>query len=149
VTSDEQRAAARALAARALSDGEPLRWFEELYAQAARGDALVPWADLLPNPLLVRELDGLAVSGLRTLVVGCGYGDDAAALARAGAKVTAFDVAPSAVARCRDRFGSLDVEWVVGDALTPAAAASGRMAGCSCSAAAVSRMTRRARCRGH
>jgi SAM-dependent methyltransferase len=117
---DDTRAVARDLAARAVSGGEPLRWFEELYAQAARGDAVVPWADLVPNPILLRELDGLAVSGLRTLVVGCGYGDDAAALARAGAVVTAFDVAPSAVAHCRDRFGDLDIEWAVGDALSPA-----------------------------
>jgi SAM-dependent methyltransferase len=119
VTSDEQRAAARALAARALSDGEPLRWFEELYAAADRGQVVVPWADLAPNPVLLREQESLAVAGLRTLVVGCGYGDDAAFLARAGAKVTAFDVSPSAVARCRDRFPDLDISWLVADAVTP------------------------------
>ncbi|MDT7540042.1 MAG: hypothetical protein QOI82_3627 [Actinomycetota bacterium] len=119
MTSDEQRAAARALAARALSDGEPLRWFEELYAAADRGEVVVPWADLAPNPVLLREQESLAVAGLRTLVVGCGYGDDAAFLARAGAKVTAFDVSPSAVARCRDRFPDLDISWLVADAVTP------------------------------
>ena len=96
-----------------------LRWFEELYAAADRGDAVVPWADLRPNPVVVRERDSLAVDGLRTLVVGCGYGDDAAFLARAGAKVTAFDVSPSAVARCRERFPDLEVTWVVADAVTP------------------------------
>jgi SAM-dependent methyltransferase len=119
MVTDEQRAAARALAAQAVSDGQPLRWFEELHAAADRGDAVVPWADLAPNPVLVRELDGLAVGDLRTLVVGCGYGDDAAFLARAGARVTAFDVSPSAVARCRDRFPDLDVTWVAADAVSP------------------------------
>jgi SAM-dependent methyltransferase len=102
-----------------MSDGQPLRWFEELYAAADRGDAVVPWADLAPNPILVRELDALRVDGLRTLVVGCGYGDDAALLAGAGAQVTAFDIAPSAVARCRERFPSIGVDWRVGDVLAP------------------------------
>ena len=121
MTTDEQRAAARSLAAQALSDGEPLRWFEELYAAADRGEVVVPWAELAPNPVLERELDNLAVDGLRTLVVGCGYGDDAAFLARAGARVTAFDVSPSAVERCRERFPDLDVTWVVADAVSPPA----------------------------
>jgi SAM-dependent methyltransferase len=119
VTTDEERAAARALAAQALADGQPLRWFEELYAAADRGEAAVPWADLVPNPALERELDGLAVEGRRTLVVGCGYGDDAAFLARAGAEVTAFDVAPSAVARCQARYPDLPISWVVADAVAP------------------------------
>jgi SAM-dependent methyltransferase len=113
---NDKRSLARALAAEAVRDGEPLRWFEELYA---RGESAVPWADLRPNPVLERELGSLAVTGLRVLVVGCGYGDDAAFLAEAGARVTAFDVAPSAVGRCRERFPDLDVAWVVGDALTP------------------------------
>src|SRR4051812_17329169 len=116
---DDKRATARALAARAVDDGEPLRWFEELYAAADRGDAVVPWADLAPNPVLVRELDGLAVEGLRTLVVGCGYGDDAALLAEAGASVTAFDVSPSAIAHCRERFPDLDVTWETASATRP------------------------------
>ena len=119
MATDEERAAARALAAQAVSDGEPLRWFEELYSAADRGEVAVPWAELAPNPVLERELDNLAVDGLRTLVVGCGYGDDAAFLAEAGADVTAFDVSPSAVARCRERFADLDIDWVVADAMTP------------------------------
>ena len=119
MATDEERAAARALAAQAIADGEPLRWFEELYAGADRGELVVPWADLAPNPVLVRELADLAVEGLRTLVVGCGYGDDAAFLAKAGAQVTAFDVSPSAVARCRARFPEPAVTWVVADAVAP------------------------------
>ncbi|MDT7571680.1 MAG: hypothetical protein QOE05_1854 [Actinomycetota bacterium] len=122
MTTDEERAAARALAAQAIAEGQPLRWFEELYAAADRGEAVVPWADLAPNPVLVRELDALDVAGLRTLVVGCGYGDDAAFLADAGAQVTAFDVSPSAVERCRARFPRLDVSWVAADAVAPPAA---------------------------
>lgn len=117
MATDDQRAPARALAARAVEDGQPVRWFEELYAAADRGEVVVPWAELAPNPVLERELGNLAAHGLRTLVVGCGYGDDAAFLAAAGARVTAFDVSPSAVARCRDRFADLGIDWVVADAL--------------------------------
>jgi SAM-dependent methyltransferase len=118
----DKRAVARELAARAVADGEPLRWFEELYDRAARGETEVPWADLRPNPLLVKELPGLNVGGSRTLVVGCGYGDDAALLAAAGASVTAFDIAPAAVARCRERYPELPITWTTGDALEPDAA---------------------------
>jgi SAM-dependent methyltransferase len=116
----DQRAHARGLAASALADGQPLRWFEELYAGADTGDAVVPWADLRPNRLLLAALEGVDVRGLRTLVVGCGYGDDAAHLARCGAQVTAFDIAPSAVARAAGRFPDLPVTWTVGNALEPA-----------------------------
>lgn len=113
----DKRAQAKALAAAAAQDGEPLRWFEQLYALAERGEGVVPWADGGPSPTLLRVLPSLAVSGLRTLVVGCGYGDDAALLAGAGATVTAFDLSPTAVEHCRRRFPALDVR--VGDALAP------------------------------
>jgi len=115
----DPRAKARELAAQAVQDGEPTRWFEELYALAERGDAAVPWADLEPNPVLRRVLPSLAVDGARTLVVGCGYGDDAVLLLAAGARVTAFDIADTAVARCRQRFPDAPVDWCVADALAP------------------------------
>src|SRR3954454_17772377 len=100
----DHRARARELAAQAVQDGEPTRWSEELYALAERGDVTVPWADLEPNPALVRVLPSLPVAGARTLVVGRGYGYDPILLAGSRAHVTAFDVAPSAVSRCRERF---------------------------------------------
>jgi SAM-dependent methyltransferase len=115
----DARAQARRLAAQALADGEPTRWFEELYALAERGEGAVPWADAEPSPTLRRVLPALPVEGVRTLVVGCGYGDDAVLLAGAGARVTAFDVSPTAVEHCRRRFPSADVEWCVADALAP------------------------------
>ena len=91
-------AAARRLAAAALAAGEPTSWFEPLYAAAGRGEVSVPWAARAPNPHLLDWLDGspVEVSGRKVLVVGCGLGDDAEAVAARGGIVTAFDIAPSA-----------------------------------------------------
>jgi SAM-dependent methyltransferase len=114
----DPRAQARELATRAVQDGEPTRWFEELYALAERGDAVVPWADAEPSPTLRGVLPSLPIDGLRTLVVGCGYGDDAALLAGLGGRVTAFDVSATAVEHARRRFPDADVEWCVADALS-------------------------------
>lgn len=108
---------ARELAAAATA-AEPTAWFETLYREAAEGTAVVPWADLVPNPHLVGWLDREAPSPGRALDVGCGYGDNAAELARRGFAVTAFDVAPSAVARARERFGDL-ARFEVADAMDP------------------------------
>jgi SAM-dependent methyltransferase len=107
----------RELAARALEAGDPLAWFEELYAGADGDRAAVPWADGVPNPLLVEWLDRERVSGdgRAALKVGCGLGDDAEELARRGFAVTAFDVAPTAVAWCRERFPGSAVRYLVRD----------------------------------
>jgi SAM-dependent methyltransferase len=118
---DVDRTFARAKAASAVARGQPLRWFEELYLAAERGEAVVPWADLRPNPHLVTWplLDALRPAN--ALVVGCGFGDDAEWLAGTGVRVTAFDVAPAAVAACRRRFPDSSVDYVVADLLDPPA----------------------------
>jgi len=86
------RRAARQLAAEAVADGQPLRWFEQLYAAADQDGSPVPWADHEPNPNLLSwgRLDVATMR--RALVVGCGYGDDAEWLAAQGCEVTAFDI---------------------------------------------------------
>src|SRR5689334_6649434 len=114
------RKRARALAAEALSAGEPLAWFERLYREADAEQAIVPWADLRPNPHLLEWLDRPENSGrsiiapkrARALDVGCGFGDDAEELARRGFDVVAFDIAESAVARARARFAGSPVTYV-------------------------------------
>ena len=55
----------------------------------------------------------------RAAVVGCGYGDDAELLAAVGLDVTAFDIAPTAIARCRVRFPDSNVRYEVADVLAP------------------------------
>ena len=117
-----KRERARALAAGALAAGEPTAWFETLYREAAEGSAVVPWADLVPNPELVDWLDSQHAAPVgRALDVGCGYGDNAAELARRGFDVQAFDVSESAVARATERFGE-QVQFRTADAgRTPSA----------------------------
>lgn len=114
----------RRLAGAALARGDATGWFEELYRRAGADWSRVPWADLVPNPLLVEWLAGPDAAGLRgrALVVGCGYGDDAELLAGAGFAVTAFDVAPTAIESCRARYPTSAVDYVVADALAPPAA---------------------------
>jgi SAM-dependent methyltransferase len=100
------------LAHDAIERGEPLAWFEELYASAA-DEAAIPWADLEPNPNLVDWLETHGAPEGRALVVGCGLGDDAELLAGRGLDVTGFDVAPSAIAWCRRRFPASRVDYRV------------------------------------
>jgi SAM-dependent methyltransferase len=114
---DPKRQPARALAHAAIERGEPLAWFEELYAGAA-GEQAIPWADLVPNPHLMSWLEGRQLSG-RALKVGCGLGDDAEALAALGLDIVAFDISPTAIDWCRRRFPDSRVEYVVADVLDP------------------------------
>jgi SAM-dependent methyltransferase len=100
-----------------VSDEDSATWFEGMYARAASTDDL-PWADLVPNPLLTSWLDerGESGAGRRALVVGSGLGDDAEELARRGFAVTAFDAAPSAVDWARRRYPGSGVDYRVADA---------------------------------
>ena len=93
--------------------GAALPTFEEIYARAGDDLGSVPWVRFAPHPLLVMWLDSPGspggwpagpAAGPEARVVGCGLGDDAEELARRGYAVTAFDVSPTAIARCRERF---------------------------------------------
>lgn len=92
-------------------------WFEPLYAEADGDTARVPWAlpgavPYLTDWLKKNEIDG---SGRAAVVVGCGLGDDAEALAASGFDVTAFDVSQSAIAWAQKRFPDSAVNYVVAD----------------------------------
>ena len=79
----ETRARARELAAEYLAKGEPTGWFEQLYREAEKGAARIPWADLSPNPNLLAfwAKHPIAGAGKRAINIGCGLGDDAEQLA--------------------------------------------------------------------
>jgi SAM-dependent methyltransferase len=113
------RTTARRLAADSLARGDATGWFEALYREAGENPAVIPWADLKPNPNLAGWLEKQPLDSLghRVLVVGCGLGDDAEELAALGLHVTAFDVAPSAVDWCRRRFPRSHVDYQVADLL--------------------------------
>ncbi|VEP12768.1 Thiopurine S-methyltransferase [Hyella patelloides LEGE 07179] len=112
------------LAAQFIQKNDPTGWFEELYSQAEGNSEFIPWAESIVNPHLASWLDGhnLEGKGQKALVVGCGLGDDAEALSDVGFQVTGFDVSPTAVAWCKQRFQNTSVDYVVSDALQPEAA---------------------------
>ena len=120
----QQRIAASRAGRRAAADGEPTAWFDPLYAAAQQADdpESVPWVDLAPNRVLRAWLAETAPAPTRCLVIGSGLGDDAALLAEAGHAVTAFDVAPTAVAWSRRRFPHLPIDWTVARLEDPPAA---------------------------
>jgi SAM-dependent methyltransferase len=107
------------IARRHLEAGDPVGWFEPVYREARWEAGAIPWVGQRPHPYLVDWLEGSAAqpAGGRAVVVGCGLGDDAAALASSGYDTTAFDVAPRAVTWARRRFLRSGVEWRVADVL--------------------------------
>jgi SAM-dependent methyltransferase len=105
-----------------IERGDTIGWFERLYQESERDGFRIPWVDLEPNPYLVAWLKSRSAPPAgRALVVGCGYGDDAQLLAGAGLEVTAFDIAPTAIARCRRRFFESTVRYEIADVLAPPA----------------------------
>jgi SAM-dependent methyltransferase len=94
-------------------------WFEAIYTNARELQERVPWDRHAPHPELVAWLgDHSAGGGLRALVVGSGFGDDAEAVAAAGYETTAFDVSPTAVEGARVRYPESEVSYLVADLLT-------------------------------
>ena len=90
-------------------------FFEARYRSAQRRADTIPWANLEPNRFVVARAGEMAPLGREAVVVGCGLGDDAEYLASLGWVVTAFDVSPSAIEWCRERFERSTVDYVVAD----------------------------------
>jgi SAM-dependent methyltransferase/copper chaperone CopZ len=102
------------------SDPTGDRWFSKVYELADRDAANIPWAALEPNPLLQ---DWLArqktLAGKRALDIGCGLGDNAEALAAAGARVVACDYIERAIDWAKRRFPNSLVEYRAADLFDP------------------------------
>ena len=116
---DELRARLLRLFEVADAEGDPLRWFEELYDIADRNPEEVPWARMEPHPKMVEWIASNPDVQGRALVVGCGLGDDAEWLSSIGFDVTAFDISRSSIEWCRERFPDSSVEYRVADLLAP------------------------------
>jgi SAM-dependent methyltransferase len=126
--------AARRLAARARLDAiddagasDPYRraWFETVYETAGDDPAQIPWADLKAHPLLATWLAQAEAPqrDARALDIGCGLGDNAAAIAANGWHVTGFDLSPRAIRWAQSRFPALD--FVAADLFAPPSEWSG------------------------
>jgi cytidylate kinase len=104
-----------------IAQGDPLGWFDALYASAHRDTSKIPWADRRPNEHLMGWLDRERVvgDGQKALVVGCGLGDDAHRLAGVGFQVTAFDLSPTAIDWARERFGNDNPRFQVANLFSP------------------------------
>ncbi len=96
---------------------DPTGWFEDFYREAGGDPTAVFWADLAPNPCLLQWLAKRPspAAGKKALVIGCGVGDNSEALSAHGYRVTAFDIARSAIEMCRKRFPETKVEYRVED----------------------------------
>jgi SAM-dependent methyltransferase len=105
------------------AEGDPRRrdWFEAVYALAEGDPANVPWGHTVAHPLLVDWLARNPIDGLRALDIGCGLGDNAAALAGQGAQVTAFDFVPRAVGWAQERFPDSGIIFCAADLFDPPA----------------------------
>lgn len=106
-----------------LDKGDVTGWFDDLYARADGDATNVPWACMEPRPALVNWLarNPQEGAGKRALVIACGLGDDAEALAALGFNVTAFDIAPTAIDWCNKRFPDSSVDYLVADMFDPPA----------------------------
>ncbi|MBK7357139.1 class I SAM-dependent methyltransferase [Propionivibrio sp.] len=113
---EDPKSATQRLAREYADRDDPNGWFEAFYARAGGDICKVYWADLKPNPLLldwIKTRD--ASAGTRAITIGCGLGDDAEALSQHGYRVTAFDISPSAIAMCRQRYPGSTVDYRVAD----------------------------------
>jgi len=86
-------------------------WFEDLYRNNKETQENIPWARQAVNPLLQSYLDDEKVHQGKALVIGCGLGDDAMALAEAGYEVTAIDVSQTALDLAQARFPDANITF--------------------------------------
>jgi 2-polyprenyl-3-methyl-5-hydroxy-6-metoxy-1,4-benzoquinol methylase len=107
----------KSLANISVDPQNPTGWFEPLYADAKGDSAQVPWAKNQPHPYLQQwlSINSAPAAGKLALVIGCGLGDDAELLASIGYQVTAFDISPTAIAWCHQRFPDSTVNYLVAD----------------------------------
>lgn len=116
----DPRAHVSEVAAPFLARGDAVGWFDALYRTYDGELERIPWAGPAGHALYgdwLASTPGLALA--RTLVVGCGLGEEAEQAAAAGCAVTAFDVSSTAVAWARRRFPASAVHYRTADLFAP------------------------------
>ncbi|MFF0343303.1 class I SAM-dependent methyltransferase [Kribbella sp. NPDC004875] len=113
----------RRIARESLDRDDPTGWFENLYAAAADGDAVVPWDrgtahQLLTDWINEAEPDG---TGKTALVVGAGTGWDAELVVDRGYDTTGFDISPSAIETAHRNHPDSKAHYLVADLFAPPA----------------------------
>lgn len=106
----------------AVADGEPTRWYDELWSSAERDEVEPPWDRATGYPPLLSYLAQREARGPepgRAVVVGAGWGADAEELARRGWRTTAFDISPAAVRLASGKHPGSSVDYCVADLLDP------------------------------
>jgi SAM-dependent methyltransferase len=82
-----------------------------------------PWDSGKPSAELVLVLDEERIAPCQAIDLGCGTGTNAIYLALRGFEVTAADISPTAIERCRKRTTAFDtrIRWLQADLLDPPA----------------------------
>lgn len=96
-------------------DGKRGDFFDAVYRNAGGDAAAVPWADLKPKDRLEIWLAANPGRGRRAVDVACGLGDNAEAIAAAGWRTSAFDLAADAIEWASKRFPGTVVDYRVAD----------------------------------
>ena len=119
--SEDPDVVSRRIARESLDRDDPTGWFENLYAAAADGDAVVPWDRGTAHQLLVEWIDESEPDGTgkTALVVGAGTGWDAERIADCGYDTTAFDISPSAIETAHRNHPDSKTHYRVADLLAP------------------------------
>ena len=86
-------------------------WFDALYKKHENNHENIPWASKDVNKHLKSYLDAREEHKGRALVIGCGLGDDAYALAKAGYDVVAIDVSQTALNLAKKRFSGVTIAF--------------------------------------
>jgi SAM-dependent methyltransferase len=104
--------------------------FDAVYTNADGDASRVPWSEGRASPLLVswlnKEAPRLVRTGSRSVVVGCGLGDDVVALAERGYDVVGFDCSPLATRWASRRHPSYADRFLTADLLEIPARMHGR-----------------------
>lgn len=86
-------------------------WFDGLYHENRESQENIPWARHDVNPWLDSYLkEDIAHQG-KALVIGCGLGDDAYAIEKAGYDVLAIDVSQTALELAQEKFPDSDITF--------------------------------------